>query len=315
MATDIAFATGCLALLGNRVHPALGVFLVALAIVDDLGSVLVIAIFYTQRIATEPLLIGGVLVALSFGLNVIGVRRTWPYAIIGALVWWAFLKSGVHATIAGVLLAFTIPATARYETPLFSGRMKELLKRFTDAEDHANPLLVNGRQQELLGAMTTECHHVEAPLQRIEHALHPLCLVFILPIFAFSNSGVTLDFGSLGGMLVERVTLGVFLGLVLGKQIGVTLCAWIAVKLRWAELPAGMTWWHVYGLSWLAGIGFTMALFIGELAFKPHGGADAEEMQRYLAEGKIGVFLASFASGVVGLIVLRLASKKPAAAR
>ncbi|MCC6798034.1 MAG: Na+/H+ antiporter NhaA [Candidatus Hydrogenedentes bacterium] len=305
MATDIAFATGCLALLGTRVHPALGVFLVALAIVDDLGAVLVIAIFYTQQIAVQPLVVGGVLVALSFGLNVFGVRHVWPYALIGVVVWWAFLQSGVHATIAGVLLAFTVPARARYETPHFSGRMGALLKKFTEAEDHVNPYQVNEQQQELIRFMQREHVLVEPPLQRLEHILHPVCVVLILPLFAFSNSGITIDFSSIGSLLLERVTLGVFFGLILGKQIGVTLCSWIAVKLGWAELPEGMTWRHVYGLSWLAGIGFTMALFISELAFKS---GDPELMQRYLAESKIGVFIASFTAGIVGLLVLRFAA-------
>lgn len=311
MSTDIAFATGCIALLGKRAIPAMSVFLVALAIVDDLGSVLVIALFYTQKIDTRPLIMGALLVGLSFGLNRLGVRRTWPYVVIGAVVWWEFLQSGVHATIAGVLLAFTIPATARYETPLFSGRMNALLERFVQAEDHANALLVNAHQQKLIRFMLRECRHVEAPLQRLEHLLHPVCVLFILPLFAFSNSGVTFDFAHLGGMLTERVTLGIFLGLVLGKQIGVTLCSWIAVKLRLADLPKGMTWGHVYGLSWLAGIGFTMALFIGELAFKPGDADNAEQMARYLAEGKTAVFLASFVGGIVGILVLRATSKPP----
>ncbi len=307
MATDIAFATGCLALLGTRVHPALGVFLVALAIVDDLGAVLVIAVFYTQQIESQPLLIGGALIGLSFAMNFFGVRRTWPYAAIGAIVWWAFLQSGVHATIAGVLLAFTVPARARYETPHFAGRMGALLRKFTEAEDHVNPFQVNEQQQHIIRFMQREHVLVEPPLQRLEHALHPLCVIGILPLFAFSNSGITIDFSSIGSLLLERVTLGVFFGLVLGKQIGVTLFSWIAVKLGWAELPEGMTWRHVYGLSCLAGIGFTMALFISELAFKS---GDPALMERYLAESKIGVFIASFTAGIVGLVILRFAAPR-----
>lgn len=307
MATDIAFATGCLALLGSRVHPALGIFLVALAIVDDLGSVLVIALFYTQRISTQPLLVGAVLIALSYSLNLFGVRRAWPYALIGAIVWWEFLQSGVHATIAGVLLAFTVPAHARYETPHFAKRMSALLQRFSAAEDNINPLQVNHQQQELIRFMQREHVLVEPPLQRIEYALHPVCVAVILPLFAFSNSGITLDFGNVGGMLVERVTLGVFLGLVIGKQIGVTVFAWLAVRLGLAELPKGMTWVHVYGLSWITGIGFTMSLFIGELAFKPTNIVSADLAADYLAQGKVGVFLASITAGLVGTSILRRA--------
>lgn len=304
MATDIAFAAGCLSLLGRRLLPSMRIFLVALAIVDDLGSVLVIAVFYTEQIAAFPLAIGGILVVLSFGLNRLGVRRTLPYAVIGVIVWIAFLRSGVHATIAGVLLALTIPAGARYETPHFSGRMKTLLDRFVDAEDHVHPFLVNARQQDLIRHMLRECLHVEAPLQRIEHFLHPLSVLVILPLFAFANSGVALDIASIGHVFAEPVTLGVVFGLLAGKQIGITLGSWVAVKLGWASLPEGMRWVHVYGLSWIAAIGFTMALFISELAFK-------HSMPQYLEQAKVAVFTASITAGLVGLAILRFCSDTP----
>ena len=304
MATDIAFATGCLALLGGRVPSSIGVFLVALAIVDDIGSVVVIAVFYTDHLAMQPLIVGTVLILLSYGMSRIGVRQTFPYAFVGIIVWFEFLQSGVHATIAGVLLAFTIPADARYETPHFFGRMKTLLSRFTDAEDYVNPLLVNARQQSLIRAILKECHHVEAPLQRIEHMLHPLCVFVIMPIFAFANSGVAIEFAAIGSMLLEPVTLGALFGLMAGKQLGVMLFSFLAVKLGWAELPKGIRWTHVYGVSWLAGIGFTMALFIGELAFAASG-ENAAEMARHLAEAKVGIFLASFLSGLGGYVLLR----------
>ncbi|GMV92359.1 MAG: Na(+)/H(+) antiporter NhaA [Candidatus Hydrogenedentota bacterium] len=307
MATDIAFATGVLALLGKRVPAAIGVFLVALAIVDDIGSVLVIAVFYTEQLALRPLLIGAFLILLSFGMCRLGVRWTFPYVIVGAIIWFEFLQSGVHATIAGVLLAFTIPADARYETPHFFGRMTTLLYRFTDAEDYKNPLLVNARQQSLIRAILKECHHVEAPLQRIEHLLHPFSVFVIMPIFAFANSGVVIDFSTVGNMLLQPVTLGALAGLMLGKQIGVMAFSMAAVKLGWAELPKGIRWTHIYGVSWLAGIGFTMALFIDELAFKTTGltGEAAEVMLRHLAEAKVGIFLASFLSGLGGFLLLR----------
>ena len=309
MATDIAFATGCLAILGGRVPASIGVFLVALAIVDDIGSVLVIALFYTDQLALQPLIVGTFLILLSYGMCRIGVRHTYPYAIIGVLVWFEFLLSGVHATIAGVLLAFTIPADARYETPNFFGRLSTLLYRFTEAEDYVNPLLVNARQQSLIRAILKECHHVEAPLQRIEHALHPFCVFVIMPVFAFANSGVSIDFSRIGSMLLEPVTLGALFGLMAGKQIGVMLFSFLAVKLRWAELPEGIRWPHVYGVSWLAGIGFTMALFIGELAFKAES-ENAIEMARHLAEAKVGIFLASFLSGLGGYLLLRFVCRE-----
>ena len=315
MATDIAFATGCMALVKFRVPPALPVFLVALAIVDDLGSVLVIAVFYTEQLAMRPLLVGGFLILLSFGLSRLGVRHTFPYVILGCAVWFHFLQSGVHATIAGVLLAFSIPPDARYETPHFSGRMTTLLYRFSEAEDYKNPLLVNARQQTLIRSILRECHHVEAPLQRIEHVLHPFCVFFIMPVFAFANSGVTLDFGAIPSSLASPVTLGVILGLVLGKQVGIMAFSWVTVKLKLADLPENVRWGHVYGLSWLAGIGFTMALFINELAFAQGGhsaaaGMDAAAVARYAGEAKLGVFVASVIAGSCGVLMLRWVGRK-----
>jgi NhaA family Na+:H+ antiporter len=185
--------------------------------------------------------------------------------------------------------------------------MTTLLYRFTDAEDYKNPLLVNARQQSLIRAILKECHHVEAPLQRIEHYLHPFSVFVIMPIFAFANSGVVIDFSSLGSVLLQPVTLGALVGLMLGKQLGVMAFSAASVKLGWAELPKGIRWTHVYGVSWLASIGFTMALFIDELAFKTTGltGEAAEAMARHLAEAKVGIFLASFLSGVGGYLLLR----------
>src|SRR5690606_26084178 len=231
MATDIAFAGGCIGLLSRRVPAAISVFLVALAIVDDLGSVLVIAIFYTERIALRPLGIGIAMLLLSLLLSRLGVRRAWPYGLIFVVVWVGFLESGVHATIAGVLLAFTIPATARYRSTLFSERMKELLRRFREGEDNRHARLITSRQQTVIRAMKRECIHVEAPLQRLEMDIHPFSVFLIMPVFAFANSGLHLEWSELGSLMFERVTVGVFLGLFLGKQIGVLLFSWVAVKV------------------------------------------------------------------------------------
>ncbi len=302
MATDIAFAAGCLALLGKRIPTALGAFLIALAIVDDLGAVLVIALFYTGGIHVFPLVAGIVLIAVSFLISRLGVRHTFPYAVIGVLLWLAFLESGIHATVAGVLLAFTIPPNARYETPLFARRIKELIGRFQEAEDHKDPLMVNERQQSLIRSMTKECQYVEAPLQRIEEGLHPIALFVVMPVFAFFNAGIHLELDGLGAMVFQPVTVGVFFGLILGKQVGIMLCSWLAVKAGWASLPEGIRWRQVYGLSWLAAIGFTMGLFIDELAFTADAGTQHAE---YLAQGKLGILLASVTAGVVGLLILR----------
>jgi len=258
-------------------------------------------------LAIRPLLVGAFLVLFSFGMSRLGVRKTFPYVIVGTIIWFEFLLSGVHATVAGVLLAFTIPADARYETPHFFGRMTTLLYRFTDAEDYKNALLVNARQQSLIRAILNECHHVEAPLQRMEYYLHPFSVFVIMPIFAFANSGVVIDFSNIGTVLLQPVTLGALFGLMLGKQMGVMAFSAAAVKLGWAELPKGIRWTHIYGVSWLAGIGFTMALFIGELAFQSAGltGESAAEMAGHLTEAKLGIFLASFLSGIGGYLLLR----------
>lgn len=314
MATDIAFSAGVLGLLSKRVPSTLAVFLIALAIVDDLGSVLVIAVFYTDTIATRPLFIGLGLIVFSGFISFLGVRNAVVYTFLFCVIWAEFLTSGVHATIAGVLFAFTIPADASYDTPLFMHRIKTLLSRFDEAEDHANPRLVNARQQRLVRAIETECIHVEAPLQRIENKLHPFTAYGIMPLFAFANSGVQVDFAHLGGLLFQPVTLGVFFGLLAGKQMGIMSCTWLTVKSGLAELPQGVSWRQIYGLSWLAGIGFTMSLFIGELAFSGGGhGAATEAGAHHLAEAKVATLCASLIAGAVGSVVLLTGPRSPQA--
>ena len=216
----------------------------------------------------------------------------------------------MHATIAGVLLAFTIPEKARYRTQLFHGRMQELVNRFTQAEQQwdehmreseMKDLMVNPRQQGLIRHMETECHHVEAPLQRIEHSLEPICAFMIMPIFAFANAGVHLEFGQIGGMILEPVTLGIIFGLCVGKPLGILVASFIAVKLGWASLPTGVNWKHLLGAGMLAGIGFTMSLFINELAFLRVEGAAS-----MVAEGKVGIILASVISAIAGLVWLKM---------
>jgi NhaA family Na+:H+ antiporter len=320
MATDIAFSAGVLGLLSRRVPSGLAVFLIALAIVDDLGSVTVIALFYTETIAMRPLAVGLAMIVLSFIFARIGVRNALVFVLMAGVIWVEFFLSGVHATIAGVLFAFTIPADARYETPLFISRVQQLLNRFHDAEDHVNPLLVNSRQQRVVRAIEAECIHVEAPLQRIEHKLHPFTAFVIMPVFAFANSGVHLDWAHLGNVLFQPVTLGVIAGLVIGKQIGIMGSCWLAVKSGLAELPQGVRWLQLWGVSWLGGIGFTMSLFIGGLAFPVghdagHGTAEASaHALEMLAGSKVGTLTASIIAGTVGTIILLMASRgvKPA---
>ena len=310
MATDIAFAAGVLGLLSKRIPTGLAVFLIALAIVDDLGSVTVIALFYTEAITMRPLMVGLAMIILSFIFTRMGVRNAMVFVLMAGVIWVEFFLSGVHATIAGVLFAFTVPADARYETPLFISRINKLLQRFHVAEDNVNPLLVNSRQQRVVRAIEAECIHVEAPLQRIEHKLHPVTAFLIMPIFAFANSGVHLDFSHIGEIFNQRVTWGVILGLIIGKQVGIFGASWLTVKAGLAELPQGVRWIQIYGVTWLAGIGFTMSLFIGGLAFPighdaGHGVADsAGHMANYLAGAKVGTLFASIIAGIVGTIIL-----------
>lgn len=317
MATDIAFAAGVLGLLSKRVPSGLAVFLIALAIVDDLGSVCVIALFYTETIAMRPLIVGIAMIGLSFLLAKIGVRNALVFFLMAGVIWIEFFHSGVHATIAGVLYAFTVPADARYETPLFINRINELLHRFRTAEDHVNPLLVNSRQQRMVRAIEAECIHVEAPLQRMEHKLHPVCAFIIMPLFAFANSGVHLDFNHIGEVFNQPVTYGVILGLLVGKQIGLMVACWITVKAGLTELPKGVRWIQIYGVTWLAGIGFTMSLFISSLAFPlgghtGHGGATegASHMLTLLSGAKIGTLSASIIAGIVGTAILFFTATK-----
>lgn len=316
MATDIAFAVGVLGLLSGRVPAVLSTFLMALAIVDDLGAVLVIAIFYTETISTNLLMTGMLLLGASYLLGFMGVRNSLIYAFLFALVWAAFLQSGVHATVAGVLFAFSIPANAVYESTLFKRRLNELVHRFDEAEDFANSLQVNEEQQDVIVSIQKECMHVEAPLQRILRQLHPMSAFLIMPLFALANAGVAVNFSELPQLMTSRVTLGVMLGLLLGKQLGIMSAVWGTVKLGLAELPRGVRWMEMYAVSVLGSIGFTMSLFITELAFKPGSGHDAVAVHGAMhdvdgglsavlnAEAKLGVLSASLIAGILGVLIL-----------
>jgi Na+:H+ antiporter, NhaA family len=298
MATDIAFALGVLALLGDRVPLALKVFLTALAIVDDIMAVLVIALFYTSEISWGALGVGAVFIGALVLANLIGVGRTLVYAVLGVGLWLCFLLSGVHATIAGVLLALTVPAISFINPGAFLERGRYVLDRFEQAGEKGESVLCNEERQAALHALNHAAYKLEPPLHELEHALHPWVVFAIMPIFALANAGVPLG-GSIGEALTSPVALGIVAGLVVGKQLGITLFAWLAVKSGISELPEGIEWRHVYGASWLAGIGFTMSLFITDLAFSEGSLVDA---------AKLGILVASLVAGVVGWTILRGAS-------
>ncbi len=292
MATDIAFALGVLALLGRRVPPGLKVFLATLAIVDDLGAVLVIAIFYTESIDWRFLSAGFCILTASFAINRLGVRRTWPYVVLGLLLWLLFLKSGVHATVAGVALALTVPARRQLDEGAFSRHARQLLDGFDRAADPTPR--TNAEQLEFVHELERHTEAVQAPLQRMEHALSPLVAYWIVPLFALANAGVAFDGGfDLGAPAAQ----GVIVGLCLGKPLGVLLACFLCIRLLRSPLPRGTTWRHLHGAAWLAGIGFTMSLFVDGLAFPDLGPA--------FRAAKVAILLASALAGTVGFVLLR----------
>ncbi|MDZ4701889.1 MAG: Na+/H+ antiporter NhaA [Rhodothermales bacterium] len=294
MATDIAFALGVLALLGKRAPLSLKIFLSALAIVDDLGAVLVIALFYTAEISFAYLGTGLALLGLSWLANRLGIRRTAVYVALGLGVWVMFLKSGVHATVAGVLLALTIPVNTRVDVSLFleKGRMMMDLIRGGDTPPNGQ---ASGDQRAAIQGLEVLCEGSESPLQRMERALHGWVAFGIMPIFAFANAGVALGGGGLGPFGDNTILIGVALGLMLGKPIGVFAFTWAAVRTGIAILPTGLTWRHIFGVACIAGIGFTMALFIANLAFTDSA---------MLNSAKIGIMGASLISGLLGWGIL-----------
>ncbi len=294
MATDIAFALGVLALLGSRAPLALKVFLTAVAIVDDLGAVLVIALFYTAELNVTALVVSLVLVGVLVVANRLGVQRPALYGLVGLAVWVAMLKSGVHATVAGVLVALTIPATRRIDEAEFSERAASLLARFREGIA-GSPTTPTADQMAAVHSLEVACEHVETPLQRLEHRLHGLVAFVIMPVFALANAGVALG-ADVGALVTDAVALGVALGLVVGKPLGVMALAALSVKLGLAALPAGVTWRHVLGVSFLTGIGFTMSIFIATLAFGEGPLLDS---------AKVGILGASVISGLLGAAVLR----------
>ena len=307
MATDIAFAVGALVLLGSRIPRSLVMFLVALAIVDDLGAVLVIAVFYTEQIALGYLASAFALLLVLIAFNLGGIRHPVPYFIVAFLLWLMLLKSGVHATIAGVAGAFTVPARFKYDTLEFSRHVRELMERFDASQRPDADIRTNDAQRTVLRTLERDIERVDTPLQRLEHFYHLPVALLVLPIFALANAGVPVAFDTIWVALQHPVTLGVTLGLVLGKFIGITGSCWLALKLNIGQLPEHTEFRHIAGVSLLAGIGFTMSLFIAELAFAGH----AEQ----LLMAKLGILCASLAAGIMGYGWLLLTTRrKPARA-
>lgn len=299
MATDIAFALGIMALLGSRVPPSLKLFLAALAIVDDIIAVLAIALFYTSTISWYHLGAAALCLMLALIANRVGITSTMIYALMGLGLWLAMLHSGVHATLAGVLLAFTIPARTQINPISFHKNSSEILDRFKAANDPSIEFFSSG-QQVAFHELEEQCNAAQPPLQRIEHGLQPWVALLIMPLFALVNAGVDIRGFALGS-LVHPVTLGIVLGLVIGKPLGITALSWLFVVTKIALKPTSLSWVQIHGAAWLAGIGFTMSLFISALAFK-------EENQ--LAIAKVAIILGSAMAGAVGCAILIRAARR-----
>lgn len=298
MATDIAFALGILYLLGDRIPVSLKIFLTVLAIADDLGAVLVIAFFYTSDISVMSLIVGGIFIIVLVVANILGVRNIIFYGVIGiGGLWLAFLLSGVHATIAGVIAALTIPANVKIQDKKFVLKMNALTKDFEKSAPN-NVSLLTHDQLNIVEKIRYYSKAALTPLQRLEHSMHPLVAFVVMPIFALANAGITFS-GSFTENMVSNVSLGVIFGLVLGKFIGIVLISKILVQLKLSALPNELRWRHIYGVSLLAGVGFTMSLFIADLAFVN---------PTFIIQSKIGIFIASIICGIGGFLVLRKAS-------
>ncbi len=299
MATDIAFSLGILALLGRRIPLSLKIFLTAFAIVDDLGAVAVIAIFYTQQLELAYFAAGLGVLAVMIGGNILGVRNTLFYAVLGiGGVWLAFLFSGVHATVAGILVAFTIPVNTLISKGDFITRSETLMSRLAKAPE-SDSQLPTEEQAALISELQDLRKKAESPLQQLEHNLHPVVMYFIMPVFAFANAGVV--FTNSGIPLWEHsVSLGIILGLIIGKFTGISLFSWLACKTGIAELPKEISWSMMMGTALLGGVGFTMSLFIAGLAFHDPALLDLT---------KISILFASAIAGTGGYLWLRAATK------
>jgi NhaA family Na+:H+ antiporter len=304
MATDIAFALGAIAIFGKRLPLGLRVFLAAFAIADDLGAVLVIALFYTNEIVVSNLLVCAGLVVLLGICNFLWVRSTLIYVILGILVWLAVLGSGVHATAAGVLVSFFIPARGKYDTDRFIRNVKERLNAFECAEQSCGfSILLNQDHLSAVKALEMDCQNVETPLQRMLHALHPWVAFLVLPIFALGNAGLSLGEIDLVKALTDPASLGIMLGLFVGKPVGIFLFSYLAVKLNIAVIPEGIRWAHIFGVSLLGGIGFTMSLFISGLSFTD---------PTLLNYSKLSILCISVVSAVAGILFLFIYSSRNA---
>jgi len=300
MATDIAFAISALVLLGKRIPTALVTFLVALAIVDDLGAVLVIALFYTEQINLLPLWLAGVMFLVMIVFNRFGIHAVLPYFIVGILIWFFMLESGVHATIAGVIAALSIPSKPKRTPVTFAEDTKGLLDEYSKYPITADHML-HEEQKAILINIKDKIDAVGTPSSRLERDLHLPVALIVIPLFALANAGISIDFSSLGTTILEPVSLGIIAGLIFGKVIGIFGVSWLAIKLKIAQLPQNSSMSQLFGVAFLGGIGFTMSIFVAELAF-----LGSPEL---IFQAKVGILSASLFAGLFGYFWLRFMAK------
>ena len=300
MATDIAFALGVLSLLGNRVPLSLKIFLTALAIVDDLGAILVIAIFYTSTVNWGVLLLIALVVAFLVMLNRMKVYKMRYYLIPSILLWLLFLDSGIHATIAGVIIAMTIPTRPRFSKSYFMHKSQSIFKHLYYYDEPGVELLANETQHEALEDLRRIARNSVSPTQRLEYALHSTVTFFIMPLFALANAGVAIDFARLGELAGPQ-NLGIIAGLVIGKPLGIFGLCWLGIKLKICVLPKLVNWGQFLAVACVGGIGFTMSIFVNNLAF---------DDPTLIANGKIAILTASLLAGVISFYMCRWASKR-----
>ena len=294
MATDIAFSLGVLSLFGKRVPISLKIFLTAFAVVDDIGGILVIALFYTSHLDMIFLIYATIVVLLLCAGNRIGVHNQWFYITLGFVLWYFFLQSGIHATIAGVIAAFTVPSKPHFKTGKYINFIKQNIDEFPDIQ--SENIILSKTQISVLKSIESASDKVISPLQSLEDGLHPLVNYFVIPLFAFANAGIVLVSEYGGQMEMGLLTWAVMIGLVAGKFIGIYLFTWLAIKSRLSALANGMTWSNLAGISLLGGIGFTVSLFIANLSF----GDDII----MLSQAKLGVLLGTAIAGILGCVVL-----------
>jgi len=300
MATDIAFALGIMIMLGKKVPLALKLLLTSLAIVDDIGAVLVIAFFYTSQIIWSYVVVA-LLAFLALCLFNYKKYRSIPlYMVFGFILWFALLKSGIHATLAGILLAITIPAKSKINLKSFIGDNKKLLKKIVKREDYKTSADYEANTQSVIGSIKDNCKQVISPLQYLEHLLHPWVAFLIVPIFAFANAGVQID-GDLISHISDPAALGIIAGLFIGKPLGIFMFSKLACLLGWASKADEISWVQIIGIGFLGGIGFTMSFFVSQLAF---------DSDLVLNVAKLAVLIASFLSSMVGFIILYSFAKK-----